>query len=161
MPRGRKPKPAHLRLIEGNPRQKPIPNEPKPTAGELPAPPEFLSKDAKEEWHRVSLELYRLGLLTQVDIGPLAAYCQSYGRWMQAERAIAKMAEKDQLTGGLMIKTTNGNAIQNPLVGTAHKAASDMVRYASEFGLTPAARARLSVGPVNAPKSKFDGLLGG
>jgi hypothetical protein len=32
------------------------------------------------------------------------------------------MAEKHQLTGGLMIKTSNGNAIQNPLVGTANRA---------------------------------------
>ena len=57
--------------------------------------------------------------------------------------AIAKMAEKDQLTGGLMIKTSNGNAIQNPLVGTANKAASDMMRYAAEFGMTPSARTRI------------------
>jgi phage terminase small subunit len=56
-----------------------------------------------------------------------------------AERVIAAMAEKVQVTGGLMIKTTNGNAIQNPLVGTANTAARDMLRFASEFGLTPVA----------------------
>ena len=32
------------------------------------------------------------------------------------------MAEKDQLTSGLMIRTTNGNAVQNPLIGVANKA---------------------------------------
>jgi len=57
------------------------------------------------------------------------------------------MAERDQLTGGLMIKTTNGNAIQNPLVGTANKAAADMVRYAAEFGMTPSARSRITAAP--------------
>jgi P27 family predicted phage terminase small subunit len=71
----------------------------------------------------------------------------AYGRWVQAERAIAKMAEKDQLTGGLMIKTSNGNAVQNPLVGTANKAAADMMRYAAEFGMTPSARSRISAEP--------------
>ena len=76
--------------------------------------------------------------------GVVDAYAQAYGRWVEAERAIAKMAEKDQLTGGLMIKTSNGNAIQNPLVGTANKAASDMMRYAAEFGMTPSARSRIS-----------------
>ena len=70
-----------------------------------------------------------------------------YGRWVQAERAIAKMAQKDHLTGGLMIKTTNGNAIQNPLVGTANKAAADMMRYAAEFGMTPSARSRIAATP--------------
>ena len=66
---------------------------------------------------------------------------------MQAEQAVAKMAERDLLTSGLMIKTTNGNAIQNPLVGTANKAMLDMLRIASEFGMTPAARARIEAGP--------------
>ena len=46
-----------------------------------------------------------------------------------------------------MIKTTNGNAIQNPLVGTANKAATDMVRFAAEFGMTPSARSRINVTP--------------
>lgn len=87
--------------------------------------------------------LHKIGLLSEVDRAALAAYAQAYGRWVQAERAIAKMAEKDQLTGGLMIKTSNGNAIQNPLVGTANKAASDMMRYAAEFGMTPSARTRI------------------
>ncbi len=106
------------------------------------------------------MELHRLGMLTLLDVSALAAYAQAFGRWIQAERTIAKMAEKDTVSGGLMIKTTKGNAIQNPMVGTANKAASDMVKYAAEFGLTPAARARLALGPVNPPKSKFDGLLG-
>lgn len=160
MTRGRKPKPAHLKLVEGNPGKRALKQEPQPSRGELPEPPEFLTTDAKAEWRRVSTELFHMGLLTKVDVQPLAAYCQAFGRWMAAERAIAKMAEKDSLTAGLMIKTSNGNAIQNPLVGTSNKAASDMVRYASEFGLTPAARARLAIGPIEAPKSKFDGLIG-
>lgn len=161
MTRGRKPKPAHLKLVEGNPGKRALKQEVQPDSGDLPEPPAFLSADAQAEWRRVSLELHRLGMLTMLDVSTLGAYCQAFGRWIQAERAIAKMAEKDQLTGGLMIKTSNGNAIQNPLVGTANKAASDMVRYASEFGLTPAARARLAIGPIEKPKSKFDGLLGG
>jgi P27 family predicted phage terminase small subunit len=65
------------------------------------------------------------------------------------------------LTGGLMIKTSNGNAIQNPLVGTANKAASDVVRYAAEFGMTPSARVRLAIGGGGAATSKWAGLIGG
>jgi P27 family predicted phage terminase small subunit len=161
MVRGRKPTPAHLKVIQGNPGHRPIANnEPRPEVGELPEPPDFLCAPAREEWTRVSVQLHRLKMLTTVDVASLAAYCQAYGRWVVAERAIKVLAERGDLTGGLMIKTTNGNAIQNPLVGTANKAASDMVRYASEFGLTPAARARLAAGPAPAP-SKFDGLIGG
>jgi P27 family predicted phage terminase small subunit len=161
MTRGPKPKPAHLKLIEGNPGKRRIPqNEPRPEIGEMPEAPVFLTVDARSEWDRVSIQLHRMGLLTEIDVASLAAYCQAYGRWVTAERVIAAMAEKDQLTGGLMIKTTNGNAIQNPLIGTSNKAASDMVRYAAEFGLTPAARARLALGAGPQKKSKFDGLVG-
>jgi P27 family predicted phage terminase small subunit len=53
------------------------------------------------------------------------------------------MASQDASTGGLMIKTTGGNAIQNPLVGIANKAQEVMLRVAAEFGMTPSARTRV------------------
>ncbi len=84
-----------------------------------------------------------------------------YACWVQAERAVVEMGKRDMLTGGLMIKTSNGNAIQNPLVGTANKAASDMVRYAAEFGMTPRARVRLAVDGSGVATSKWTGLIGG
>jgi len=46
-----------------------------------------------------------------------------------------------------MTKTSNGNAIQNPLVGIANKAMADMVHFAIEFGMTPAARSRVVATP--------------
>lgn len=141
--RGRKPTPTHLKLIKGNPGKRPInPNEPKPELAR-PLPPPHLNDDAKVEWGRVIDRLFDLGLMTDLDRAALGAYCQAYGRWSQAERALLKMAESDQLTGALMIKTKNGNAIQNPLVGTANHAMSEMMRYASEFGMTPSARTRI------------------
>lgn len=141
--RGRKPKPTHLKLVTGNPGKRPV-NDREPSVSlSLPTPPPHLSDDAKVEWGRVSEQLYRAGLLSEVDRAALAAYCQAYGRWVQAERAIAEMAKRDQLTGGLMIKTSNGNAIQNPLVGTANKAMAEFVRIAAEFGMTPSARSRI------------------
>jgi len=150
--RGRKPTPTHLKLVKGNPGKRPTnPSEAAP-ARNLPNPPTELCDDAKVEWGRVSEELYRLGLLTGIDRAALACYCQAYGRWVQAERAIAEMAKKDPLTGGLLIKTTNGNAIQNPLVGVANKAMADMVRYAVEFGMTPSARSRIETDKASIPE---------
>jgi phage terminase small subunit len=60
-----------------------------------------------------------------------------------------------------LIKTSSGDAAQNPLIGIARRAAADMVRYAGEFGMSPAARARISAGiGYEPPEGKFDGLLG-
>jgi len=159
-PKGRRPKPSHLKLVTGNPGKRPLnKDEPKPKLSQ-PVPPAHLSTAAKGEWKRIAGPLYKLGLLSSIDRGVLAAYCQAYGRWVQAENAIKKMAAKDELTGGLMIRTSNGNAIQNPLVGTANKAMSEMAKYAGEFGMTPSARSRITIdaekNPTKAKPDYFD-----
>jgi len=159
MPSGRKPTPTALKLVKGNPGKRPMnAKEARPDLSR-PAPPTFLSDDAKVEWGRVIDTLYQVGLMTELDRAVLAAYCQAYGRWAQAERALAKMAERDPVNYALMIKTSNNNPIQNPLVGAANKAAADMVRYASEFGMSPAARARVNAAE-NGEKDPVDKFFG-
>lgn len=151
--KGRKPKPTYLKLVTGNPGKRTLQKNEAKVIFAVPSPPAHLADEAKVEWGRVSEELYRIGLLSGVDRAALAAYCQSYARWAQAERAIVELGKADLLTGGLMIKTSNGNAIQNPLVGVANKAAADMVRYAAEFGMTPSARSRIAARPDEDDKS--------
>ena len=146
---GRKPKPTALKLLTGNPGGRKLnPNEAKPDHAQ-PAPPDFLNEHAKVEWERVVGTLYRAGLMTELDRGVLAAYCQSYGRWVQAERALAQMAEAQSDAGQVLtIVTHNGTAMQNPLIGIANKAKADMVRFALEFGMTPSARSRVTASPL-------------
>jgi P27 family predicted phage terminase small subunit len=95
-----------------------------------------------------------------LDVMVLAAYCQACGRWQQAEDALAAMAEGDAESGALTVTTGTGSLMQNPMLRVALSAAADMLKYAAEFGLTPAARSRVanSVGARIAP-GKFDGLL--
>lgn len=151
--RGPKPKPTKMKVITGTARVGRLnPDEPD-LPPSRPSPPGFLSDEAKAEWERVIEGLYRAGIMTFVDVASLAAYCQAYGRWEQAEKALDKFAQKDLATYGLMMKTTSGNAIQNPLVGAANKAMADMVRYAAEFGMTPASRARVK-GDGNGKKDE-------
>src|SRR5262245_18178355 len=153
--------PTNWRVLRGNPGKRPIRPEPQPEVpAQVPEAPAFTAGYASDEWYRVSPELHRLGLLTVVDIMPLAAYCQSYARWRCAEEALHQMAERDQVTGALLIKSADGNPRQNPLVRLAHNAAGDMLRFAAEFGLTPAARAHLASGVYSGGPGKFDGLLG-
>lgn len=134
-------KPTVLKLIDGT-HEKKNPKEPKPSSENV-QPPADLIGIALDEWQRLAPELHRLGLLTVVDAPTFAAYCRAYARWSKAEASLAKMAEQDPVTGALMIRTSSGTPIQNPLVGTARRAAADMVRYAVEFGMTPASRSRI------------------
>lgn len=158
-----RPLPTHLKWLRGNPGHRPLhpEQEPQPEIPpKVPDCPEFLVGYACDEWYRVAEELYRLKLLTRVDIHPLAAYCQAYATWRTAVETVNGMAERDPTTRGLMIKGKTGAAIQNPLVLTARQAANDMVRYAAEFGFTPAARSRIaSADSREGFVGKFDGLL--
>ena len=148
MTAGRKPKPTALRLLTGNLGGRKLnANEAKLDLAQ-PTPPDFLNDHAKVEWGRIVGTLFRAGLMTELDRSVLAAYCQSYGRWVQAERALARMAEAQaDCDQALTIVTHNGTAMQNPLIGIANKAKADMVRFALEFGMTPSARSRVSASP--------------
>lgn len=155
---GQKPKPARLKILTGNPGRREIPIEPTPPP-EKPEPPAHLDAYSREEWDRVVEGLYAMGILSSIDQSTLAAYCGAYGRWRAAEEELGKLRAKAPINA-LVLKTISGNWIQQPLIGISNKAAADMVRYASEFGMTPFARARLAVDPKKGQKSKFDGLIG-
>ena len=81
-PRGRKPKPTHLKVVTGNPGKRQVnENEPQPDLS-IPVSPPHLSDEAKVEWGRVCDQLYRLKLLSDTDRASLAANAQAYGRWV-------------------------------------------------------------------------------
>lgn len=161
MTRGRKPKPTYLKVVTGNPGRRPL-NEAElepPTRSSPPKPPAHLLPEAKTEWKRLAPTLSLLGILSDLDVSPFAAYCQAYARWAQAERLLAKLAEQDA-TGrdAMLIKTRSGGVTPNPLIWVARNAASDMVRYSAEFGFTPSARTRIQyVAPqvLSGVESKF------
>lgn len=157
MKRGPKPTPIKLRLITGNRGNKKIQPDPVQLSVLIPEAPEFLTGYAKEEWDRITQILYATGIITKADLSTLVSYCQSWSIFKTASIAMKEAAEADPTTFGLLNVTTNGNIVQNPLVGIANKAANDMVRYAVEFGLTPSARARIggTVTEKEDPAEKF------
>ena len=160
--RGPPAKPTHLKLLRGNPGHQVLnKHEPQPTLPDKPPePPDDLIGYAREEWYRIVVEAFRLKLVTSVDIQPLAAYCDAYQRWRSAREKLAAMAENDPLMAGLLVKTKAGGAAPNPLVFLVQSAARDMVRFAGEFGLTPAARSRIKATDAIGD-GEFTGFLAG
>jgi len=154
MAQGRKPKPTALKIVEGNPGRRKLPEfEPKfDPAQSSPSP--FLNDDAKVEWGRIFGILYEAGVLTEVDRAVLAAYCQSYGVWAQAEREIDKLQQSSVLNG-LILRTKEGNFIQQPLLGIANRARGDMVKYASEFGMSPTSRVKVETSGTQKKENPF------
>lgn len=185
---GRKPKPTALKLVTGNPGKRAInENEPKPAVlAQAPPPPRHLTATAKAEWRRLSKELHLLGLLSELDVAVFASYCDSFATWVEARRALEavrreeaqidrqiakRIAAGQEVTetnhsafGGLLTYTSNGNVIQNPLIGIMNKAKVDMNRFAAELGLTPSARSRINVSKAESnadPAGKWFGRAKG
>jgi P27 family predicted phage terminase small subunit len=147
MIRGPKPKPTALRRLQGNPGKRAWNHdEPQPPEG-MPDCPDHLNGPARVEWDRLAEVLHTMGVVTLVDRAALAAYCQCYGRWVEAE-------EKLQSTP-MLLKTATGYVQQSPWLSIANKQLELMGRYMTELGLTPAARSRVAafaeaaVAPVN------------
>jgi P27 family predicted phage terminase small subunit len=164
MTRGPRPIPTHLKLLRGNTGKRPLnKDEPQPEPfTDVPDPPSFVTGYAADEWWQTATELHRLGLLTKVDVPALAAYCYAFGQWRMAAESLHRMQSCDPVMNGMIIKSKYGDAIVNPLVSIVRKHAADVVRYAAEFGLTPAARSRISAGiRGDNSQSKFAGLLAG
>ena len=134
---GQKRLPSKLKLLKGSYRkERENPDEPVYKV-EIPKYPSHLSNRARKEWRRISAILFNQGLLTNVDMACLAAYCQAYGRWAEAEAKLKKSKT-------LLIKTTSGNIIQNPLLGVANTAMKLMLQSLTEFGMTPSARSKVT-----------------
>lgn len=78
---------------------------------------------------------HRLNLLTIVDRAALAAYCQAWGRWVEAEANIQRF--------GAVIKTPKGLPLVNPYLRIAERAIDQMRKFLVEFGMTPSSRSRI------------------
>ena len=136
--RGRKPKPTALKLLEGNPGKRPLNDrEPVPPKATLKCPA-WLLPEAKKEWKRLAPALEAMGVLTMADLTAFEGYCQAYARWKEAEAFITQH--------GSIFQTPSGYVQQVPQVSIAQQNLMIMQSFCSEFGLTPATRARIIAG---------------
>ena len=138
--RGPQPQPNKLKLLRGNPGKRKIPKEPEPTLG-IPDRPDFLNDVAIAEWDRVVPELYGLGLLALVDGSSLAAYCQSYARYVEAEEFL----NVNGSTYETVRKDGSLHYAKFPQVEISRQSAQAMHRFAAAFGLNPSSRSGLAV----------------
>ena len=109
--------------------------EPRPPV-EAPGCPSWLSREARAEWRRVVAELERMGVIAKADRAALTVYCEAWGDFV-ALRAEIDRRIKAAGPGGYDVVISAG------LLNAKNKTADRLVRAAQQFGLTPAARARV------------------
>lgn len=144
MKSGRKPKPTHLQLLEGNPSKRPIRKAIEPPAAK-PQCPRWLPVEGRREWARIVPVLDNLGLLSVVDRAALAAYCDTWARLREASedvsaRGLTIETERQRFSRNGTLLATDIVEMKNPSVQIAGDCAERIRRFAAEFGLTPASR---------------------
>jgi P27 family predicted phage terminase small subunit len=118
----------------------------------MPTPPKQVKGLALAEWDRLVPLLAQLKSISLLDRAALAAYCIEYGLYM---KAISQL----QLGRTLLGRTSKGTKSPHPLLRVANRALGNMLRIASEFGLTPSARAKLQIDASAGEKDPLADLL--
>jgi P27 family predicted phage terminase small subunit len=119
---------------------------------EIPDCPTHLSAEAKKEWKRVAPVLLKIRIITQLDRAALAAYCQAYARWVEAEQRIKELNDAGKKNGtkgaGLYDLTPNGFKQMSVWLQISNRATEQMHRWIAEFGMTPANRVKIQQAQV-------------
>lgn len=137
--KGPPPSPTAIHLLRGNPGKRPLPeNEPQPELA-LPKPPANLSPAAKREWHKTGKKLLALGVISELDPGAFAIYCQNYTDWLATIEKLNKT--------GMLLKRHDGDIYVNPLFKIAAELQAASMRALIEFGMTPSSRTRVKAIP--------------
>lgn len=167
--RGRKPLPTNVKVLRGNPGKRKLnKSEPKPS-GKLPACPHWLTLEAKREWRRVLPELKAMGLLTVVDRAALAAYCEAWACFRQAQEVVQEkgitheepiMARVKGENGVVFEKIVGYKVKQRPEVAVSLRYFQILSRMVVEFGFTPSSRGRMTI-PGQEEKDPFEEFLSG
>lgn len=137
---GRKPKPAALKRMTGNPGKRPIPQEPTPKAGSKLTCPAHFSGPAKTEYQRIT-KLMPEDWVMATDRAVLTAYCDAWGVYVAASKEVTKR--------GLIVMDKRVPKL-NPAQRIAQNALAEMTRYAVELGFTPSARSRVGINPAGS-----------
>jgi len=160
------PKPTVLKLLAGNPGKRALNlGDGVNPRVEIPTVPKHLAGAARKEWKRITPLLEELGLISGLDVAALALYCQSYGRLVELETAFNKRVDVQTSAGKTLPEavaevstgvTPSGYQQQSVLVQLIRSHREEVNRYLAHFGLSPAARARVT--PSNYVQPTLPGI---
>lgn len=177
--RGPLPKPAALKLLEGNPGKRALDlSDGVNPRVEIPSPPKHLGIEARKEWKRITPLLEDLGLISGLDRAALGLYCQAVGRMTELETAFNGLVNRlmdgspasedglipeqpalsysDAVYAASYTVTPSGYAQQSVITQLIKSNREQVNRYLMHFGLSPAARARVQ--PSNYVQPGLPGI---
>jgi P27 family predicted phage terminase small subunit len=152
MTRGSKPKPAVLKVAQGDTRKlgihkfaEKLAAEPKKTRG-LPECPRHLRGRAREVWNFWREELHVMNIDNRPDAHMLEGACVAYQQAVQADEIIQR---DGPIIEESIIDKRGEKVVLNmkahPAVAISRSAWKQMQSFSSEFGLSPVSGARLAI----------------
>lgn len=161
---GRPKKPTALHIINGNPSK--IPNleekyasEPRPMAvspDALPPPPDHLSPMGAGIWRENTEFLSRMKVLTVADLQLLEMYCVAYQYYRACEESM-----KNAKTQFYMPYEGSKCVLEVPHGSVMRQYMKTMLDISREFGMTPAARGRMTLPEDKEAEDEMEKLLRG
>jgi P27 family predicted phage terminase small subunit len=152
---GRKPKPSHLKAVQGNAGKRAV-NHDEPQGTELtdvPPAPDWLDETGQAAWRQLAPWLISSKIMTASDLHVFESYCDAYATW--------RLAVTDIAVNGLVLESpATGAPVKNPALTAKNEAHRQMTVAGSALGLTPADRARLAVPGAKEAANPFKELLG-
>lgn len=112
---------------------------------EIPDRPKHLTRAGAAEWDRITPLLLAAGLLAKNYMAVAAAYCEAYGEWVTLSTEI-KEGQRKQGTNVFVDVTPSGYRQISVIVQARDRARNDVLRFAKEFGLTPASHIQSTAG---------------
>lgn len=132
---GRRPRPNHLKALDGVAECRINRDEPLPAPAASPEPPDDLPTEAQHVWSSLAPGLIARRVLTADDVELFAAFCRSLALYHRYAAEVER--------GGAQTAGYAGNAVLSPAFRAMNASLDQAVRLAARFGLTPADRAGL------------------
>lgn len=151
---GRKRKPTHIRILEGNAGHRPLSaQEPKPERG-VPTCPKHLSPRGKQVFRKLGRTLDEIGVITKADGLALELLVSAYDEYRDARDLIHDAAAEKKFEAQQLVETKDGLVYKtftelgfilrpHPANALATNAWRRTAAMLSEFGLTPASRSKV------------------
>lgn len=118
--------------------------------------PELLKDEARGEWDRITRQLSANNMLYDVDYPLLVSYCQKIGEYYNCVKSVQE--------GGYFfeIKDSKGqikSITKNPAVAIGNEALKIAIGLAAQFGVSPAARAKIKINKKVEEEDPFEKLM--
>jgi len=150
MPKGGRPKPTELKIVQGTlnksrERARGIEQAPEFEEVQNIDPPETLDGLALSTWQDLAPKLQRAKVLREADLRALESYCIAYANMRRAQESL-------EMYGVMLMNENTGAYYKNPAATAVNESLTQLARYSAMLGLDPSSRTRINVGKKDADK---------